>query len=158
MQVSPQRQKSSSRYGPWTILAAFNFGINMGKAISGLYPGLMVNKAEDKKKKSAMCQHILLLSSSSVTSITSWHPGKKVSLVSLKHFLSTQNAWNPNKLLTNCEPGASGMQISTRSFSSLQETLSQPLTVWPALCQTHQVHCSEHCHRSAPCCLAQIPL
>jgi len=33
------------------VLAAFNFGINMGKAVSSLYPGLMVNQAQDKKKK-----------------------------------------------------------------------------------------------------------
>lgn len=59
MQVTPQRQKPS-----WTMLAAFNFGTNTGKAVSGLYPGLMVNKAQDKKKKSAMRQHILLFSSS----------------------------------------------------------------------------------------------
>lgn len=43
----------------WNMLAVFHFGINMGKAVGGLYPGLMVNKVQDKKKKS-MCQRTLL--------------------------------------------------------------------------------------------------
>lgn len=59
MQVTLQRQKPS-----WTMLAAFNFGTNTGKAVSGLYPGLMVNKAQDKKKNQQcantyFCFHLL---------------------------------------------------------------------------------------------------
>lgn len=89
--------------------------------------------------------------------------------MSLKHFFSTLGAGGPNKLLTNCvslehqvcryPPGLGWHAgLSGIHFSSLQETLPQPPTVWPAFCQIHQVHCSEHCHRSAKFFSTDSPL